>query len=105
MATVSMTGLRLAGWTLSDLLFFAATTLALLLGRLSGRPFSFTGHAYDLFVASRPSLLRRKIAAGRSACPTGTPPRAGSRRTTSAIRTAIRWSSSATPPARATRCA
>lgn len=42
-----------------------SASLALLLSRLTGRPFSFTGHAYDVLVATQPALLRRKIAAAR----------------------------------------
>jgi len=42
-----------------------SASLALLLGRLTGRPFSFTGHAYDVLVATPPALLRRKIGAAR----------------------------------------
>jgi glycosyltransferase involved in cell wall biosynthesis len=38
-----------------------SATLALLLARLTGRPFSFTAHAYDVLVATHPLLLRRKV--------------------------------------------
>jgi glycosyltransferase involved in cell wall biosynthesis len=40
----------------------APTTVALLLARLGGQSFSFTGHARDLFVVTSPALLRAKVA-------------------------------------------
>jgi glycosyltransferase involved in cell wall biosynthesis len=40
----------------------APATVALLLGRFTGRPFSFTGHANDVFVKPCRGLLRAKIA-------------------------------------------
>jgi glycosyltransferase involved in cell wall biosynthesis len=39
-----------------------SATHALLVSRLTGRPFSFTAHARDLLVATHPSMLRRKAA-------------------------------------------
>jgi glycosyltransferase involved in cell wall biosynthesis len=39
-----------------------SATLALLVSRLTGRPFSFTAHARDLLVATHPSMVRRKAA-------------------------------------------
>ena len=42
-----------------------SATVALLLARLTGLPFSFTGHGSDLLVSSRPRLLRRKVAEAR----------------------------------------
>jgi glycosyltransferase involved in cell wall biosynthesis len=38
------------------------TTVALLLARLAGLPFSFTGHAKDIFELVPPQLLRAKVA-------------------------------------------
>lgn len=43
----------------------APATVALLLSRFSGRPFSFTGHANDIFFKPSPELLRAKIAEAR----------------------------------------
>lgn len=43
----------------------APATVALLLSRFSGRPFSFTGHANDIFFKPSPDLLRAKIAEAR----------------------------------------
>lgn len=40
----------------------APTTVALLLARLGGQRFSFTGHARDLFVVTSPAFLRAKVA-------------------------------------------
>jgi glycosyltransferase involved in cell wall biosynthesis len=40
-------------------------SVALLLSRLTGRPFSFTGHAKDLFQLVRPQLLRAKVREAR----------------------------------------
>jgi glycosyltransferase involved in cell wall biosynthesis len=40
----------------------APATVALLLGRFTGKPFSFTGHANDVFVKPCRGLLRAKIA-------------------------------------------
>lgn len=45
----------------------APATLALIASRLTGKPFSFTAHARDLFV--HPSLLREKLAAAQFAVP------------------------------------
>lgn len=45
----------------------APATLALVASRLTGKPFSFTAHAHDLFV--HPSLLREKLAAAQFAAP------------------------------------
>jgi colanic acid/amylovoran biosynthesis glycosyltransferase len=42
-----------------------SASLALLISRLTRLPFSFTGHAKDIFDASEPALLRRKTAAAR----------------------------------------
>jgi colanic acid/amylovoran biosynthesis glycosyltransferase len=41
------------------------TTVALLTARLSGRPFSFTGHARDLYVSTSTPFLRAKVAEAR----------------------------------------
>jgi glycosyltransferase involved in cell wall biosynthesis len=43
----------------------APATVALILARLRGRPFSFTGHANDIFVKPCPGLLKAKIAEAR----------------------------------------
>ncbi len=43
----------------------APATVALLLARFTGRPFSFTGHANDIFVKPSRGLLRAKIAEAR----------------------------------------
>jgi glycosyltransferase involved in cell wall biosynthesis len=43
----------------------APATVALILARLLGRPFSFTGHANDIFVKPCPGLLKAKIAEAR----------------------------------------
>jgi glycosyltransferase involved in cell wall biosynthesis len=43
----------------------APATVALLLSRFSCRPFSFTGHANDIFFKPSPALLRAKIAEAR----------------------------------------
>lgn len=43
----------------------APATVALLLARLTGRPFSFTGHANDIFIKPSRALLRAKIAEAR----------------------------------------
>ncbi|CAN5799757.1 glycosyltransferase family 4 protein [soil metagenome] len=42
-----------------------SASVALALGRLTGRPFSFTAHAYDILVAGEPRILARKIAEAR----------------------------------------
>jgi len=44
-----------------------ATSVALLLSRLTGLPFSFTGHAKDIFRLVRPPLLAAKIAEAKFA--------------------------------------
>ncbi len=44
-----------------------ATTVALLLGRLTARPFSFTGHARDIFQLVHPELLAAKLREARFA--------------------------------------
>jgi len=44
-----------------------ATTVALLLARFTGAPFSFTGHAKDIFQLVPPELLRAKMAEARFA--------------------------------------
>lgn len=44
-----------------------ATTVALLLGRMTGRPFSFTGHAKDIFQLVSPDLLAAKVEEARFA--------------------------------------
>jgi colanic acid/amylovoran biosynthesis glycosyltransferase len=41
------------------------TTVALLAARVSGRPFSFTGHARDLYVSTSAPFLRAKVAEAR----------------------------------------
>jgi glycosyltransferase involved in cell wall biosynthesis len=43
----------------------APATVALILARLMRRPFSFTGHANDIFVKPCPGLLKAKIAEAR----------------------------------------
>jgi glycosyltransferase involved in cell wall biosynthesis len=43
----------------------APATVALLLSRFTGRPFSFTGHANDIFIKPSRPLLRAKIAEAR----------------------------------------
>ncbi len=43
----------------------APATVALLLARLTGRPFSFTAHANDIYTLTTPRLLRAKIAEAR----------------------------------------
>src|SRR5687768_1987600 len=42
-----------------------SASVALALGRLTRRPFSFTAHAYDILVAGRPSVVAGKIAEAR----------------------------------------
>jgi glycosyltransferase involved in cell wall biosynthesis len=42
-----------------------ATTVAMTLARLRGTPFSFTGHARDIFTVVKPDLLAAKVARAR----------------------------------------